>query len=649
VGSEGWGPPVVVTTGPEGRMVEAEEDGITVVRLPLVAWVARSGVAARTTGGGVAARSGGGGGDRSASLHGSPPGRRGYPEAPGGARGYPQPDWTRPHPAIATPEVVAAFRTFHPTAVFGMQVARALPGIVARHGIEAIEAPDTGAGHWFALNARRSGRVAEWQSGKVGAEGARLADPSLCHSATLPLCHLPFITHLHSPTEWIEAINGAESGRAVDELRRMEADVVRWSDGLVCPSRGMAEWAARHWGIERGRIAVIPYPIGELAGEMAPAPEPGPNGDVRLLFVGRLERRKGVDTLFAGFAEAARRLAARGDRLPIHLDVAGRDTPDPVTGTMFGLSHFERLIPPELRAQITLHDELAPPDVRRLLARAHAAIIPSPLDNFPNTCIEAMSAGRSVLAAAAGGAAEMIEDGASGLLFSPGDAAALANRLLQIAAMTPEERAQMGRAARARILALCDDDTVLQARLDHLRSVSAEQEKRAGDAGWGRLAASREGRPVARGAIILNRGEATDDEVAPLIRAVEAGEARFAHGWIRDVRNGRSVIDVHGTPSDGSLRWLPGPVGPIAVESSLLDETGLGADVKRDGRELLRRLIAAVPGAGAVVPEAIMPTAAARAQPGAPFEPVADSGEGAARPALHRVIRRLRTELRRWS
>src|SRR5690606_32341124 len=153
-----------------------------------------------------------------------------------------------------------------PTAVFAMQVAKALPQIVAWHGIGAIEAPDTGAALWFALNARRSGRVAEWQSGRVAAEGARGANKQengeqriesgdrraeipdqapLCHSATSPLGHSPLspvITHLHSPTEWIEAINGAESGRAVDELRRMEADVVRWSDGLVAPSRGMAEW-----------------------------------------------------------------------------------------------------------------------------------------------------------------------------------------------------------------------------------------------------------------------------------------------------------------------------------------------------------------------------------------------------------------------
>jgi hypothetical protein len=142
--ASGWGAPVVVTTGPEGRMVEAVEDGITVVRLPLVAW--------------IAPRSAGGGGKgRGGSLHGCPPGRGGYPEG--------QPDWSRPHPAIATPEVEAAFRTFHPTAVFAMQVADALPQIVARHGIGAIEGPDTGAPMWFALNQRR--RAGAWQVGKI--------------------------------------------------------------------------------------------------------------------------------------------------------------------------------------------------------------------------------------------------------------------------------------------------------------------------------------------------------------------------------------------------------------------------------------------------------------------------------------------------
>lgn len=409
----------------------------------------------------------------------------------------------------------------------------------------------------------------------------------------------------------------------------MEADAVRWSDGLVCPSHALADWAARRWGLDRARIAVIPYPIGELAAPAPPMPPlPSDPSGLRLLFVGRLEKRKGVDTLFAALGAAAK---LSGGRLPFQLDLAGRDTQDPATGELFGRAHFERLVGRELRAQVVFHGELEPGALRRLLAGAHGAIVPSPMDNFPNTCIEAMAAARPVVAARAGGAAEMIEDGASGLLFEPGDAAGLAGRLMELAAMAPEARARMGQAARHRICALCDDDTVLEARFEHLRSLAppAPGERR-------------------REVVIVNRGGATDDELAPLVRAVACGEPRFAHGWIRDVRGGRSVIDVFGTPSaDGTPA---GEVGPIAIDRSLLEEAGgspgvvegAGGPAVADGPAFIRRLAGVA--AGAVVPEAIIPTAAAREAPDLPFagpEPQPAGGAGALRSALRRLKRRL--------
>src|SRR5689334_20876306 len=52
-------------------------------------------------------------------------------------------DWSGPHPAIATPEAVAAFGAFNPVSVFAMQVGAAMPGLVREFAIDAIEAPDT--------------------------------------------------------------------------------------------------------------------------------------------------------------------------------------------------------------------------------------------------------------------------------------------------------------------------------------------------------------------------------------------------------------------------------------------------------------------------------------------------------------------------
>src|SRR5262245_8476885 len=61
-------------------------------------------------------------------------------------------DWSGPHPLISTAQTRAAFAAFSPVAVFAMQIAGALPRLVEEFGIRVVEAPDTGALGWFALN-----------------------------------------------------------------------------------------------------------------------------------------------------------------------------------------------------------------------------------------------------------------------------------------------------------------------------------------------------------------------------------------------------------------------------------------------------------------------------------------------------------------
>ncbi|MGZ4317186.1 MAG: glycosyltransferase family 4 protein [Gaiellaceae bacterium] len=74
----------------------------------------------------------------------------------------------------------------------------------------------------------------------------------------------------------------------------------------------------------------------------------------------------------------------------------------------------------------------------------HASVTPEP---FGQVIVEGMSAGLPVIAAAAGGPAEIIQDGVDGLLYPPGDADALASRLRGLAD-DPGLRARLGAAAR---------------------------------------------------------------------------------------------------------------------------------------------------------------------------------------------------------
>ena len=86
-------------------------------------------------------------------------------------------------------------------------------------------------------------------------------------------------------------------------------------------------------------------------------------------------------------------------------------------------------------------------DVENVYGAADVVAVPSTQpDPFPNAALEAAAAGCCVVAANHGGLPEMIEDGATGTLVTPGDPAALAGALAQLRA-DPALRERLGAAA----------------------------------------------------------------------------------------------------------------------------------------------------------------------------------------------------------
>jgi glycosyltransferase involved in cell wall biosynthesis len=91
-------------------------------------------------------------------------------------------------------------------------------------------------------------------------------------------------------------------------------------------------------------------------------------------------------------------------------------------------------------------------DVPRLIASldvvVHASATPEP---FGLVVIEGMAAGKPVVATAAGGVLDIIEDGVSGLLVPCKDSKAMARAMVQLLS-DRDKAAQMGQAARLRVL-----------------------------------------------------------------------------------------------------------------------------------------------------------------------------------------------------
>jgi glycosyltransferase involved in cell wall biosynthesis len=88
-------------------------------------------------------------------------------------------------------------------------------------------------------------------------------------------------------------------------------------------------------------------------------------------------------------------------------------------------------------------------DVPALLAASDVFVLPSLHDAFPTALLEAMAAGRAVVATAVGGIPEILDAPRTGRLVPPGDPDALSRALQELLAQ-PDEPSAMGEAARAR-------------------------------------------------------------------------------------------------------------------------------------------------------------------------------------------------------
>jgi len=88
-------------------------------------------------------------------------------------------------------------------------------------------------------------------------------------------------------------------------------------------------------------------------------------------------------------------------------------------------------------------------DAHRLAGCADLCVLASLTEGMPNALLEAMAAGRAVVATRVGGIPDLVEDGHTGLLVPPAQPAALAEALVALL-LDPARRAQLGEAGRRR-------------------------------------------------------------------------------------------------------------------------------------------------------------------------------------------------------
>lgn len=199
---------------------------------------------------------------------------------------------------------------------------------------------------------------------------------------------------------------------------------------VVTVAQANADYIARHFGVPRSRLDVIPCGID--TGRFTPG---GDKLDPpHLLCVARLEPVKNHAVLL----QACALLRERGV---------------PFRGVLLGDGAARARVAAE-RARLGLDGLVLMPgaaeqdEVRDWLRRSAVCVLSSDSEGMPVSLMEAAACGLPLVATAVGGVPEQIVEGVTGLLVPPRDPAALADALARLLA-DPPLRARLGAAARA--------------------------------------------------------------------------------------------------------------------------------------------------------------------------------------------------------
>lgn len=259
----------------------------------------------------------------------------------------------------------------------------------------------------------------------------------------------PLVVRLHTPhfkfiDDKMHLIDDAFDHQflaLIEKLTILTADVV------CSPSSDLGDYVTEALGFGTDDVVVVRTSIDtERFTPEGPKALPE-DSHLKVLFVGRLEERKGVYQLIRAIPEVVKHCP------DVRFYLVGNDTKT-AQGSKSTLAALQSELEKNGCAKNVIFTGPVPhtsmPDYFR---SADIFVLPSLYDNAPITCLEAISSGTALVGTSAGGMKEYVVNGESGTIIPPADVPALANALIDL--LTNEaKRKSYGVEARKRALEL---------------------------------------------------------------------------------------------------------------------------------------------------------------------------------------------------
>lgn len=249
-----------------------------------------------------------------------------------------------------------------------------------------------------------------------------------------------------------------EQWAADDDLRAC-ITLDRWqieqADAVCVPSQGVLSSYRRLMGVEPERLRrLTTTTLGIVPDAAGPAPA-RPGAPRRLLFVGRLERRKGAHTLLAALP------ALLGQFPGWECHLVGNDQVQLEGGTLKAQFLAAHSGAPWL-GRVRFHGQVSEAELREHYRGCDLFVAPSLFESFGLIYHEAMQYGKAVVGCRTGGVPEVVADGEDGLLVAPDAPAELGAALARLMG-DGALRERLGRAGLRRVQELMNYRTMAAA------------------------------------------------------------------------------------------------------------------------------------------------------------------------------------------
>lgn len=229
---------------------------------------------------------------------------------------------------------------------------------------------------------------------------------------------IPALAALLSGRRFVVTLHGGEMARVASGAR-----VARWANRSIlrraCCVIAVSQESynrAHDLGVPPERLRLIPNGVDCDRWAAPPKGRQTPRSErVRLLFAGRLEHVKGPDVLLRAISLVS------ADRA-MHLEIAG-------AGNLMDSLREQASVCPH---QVTFLGRLSEAELIRTLHRCDIVVIPSRSEGLPLFLLEAMAAGKPVVATRVGAIPDVLDSDA--ILTPPGDAEALASAVERLVA-----------------------------------------------------------------------------------------------------------------------------------------------------------------------------------------------------------------------